>query len=203
MTVHSSLFSETSVFFDGLAPSWDSRQSAETLKTAEAIIARINPLPRDSVLDVGCGTGILVPFLEKRGIARYAGIDFSAAMAGEFAKKFPEREIVTADYLDEGIFEPGSFSKIIIFNSFPHFSDKRRVFSVALNCLARGGGLFIVHAMSRRAVNLHHKKAPRQVSGHVLETPRKIRDYYSSAGFSEVVVEDSPYFYSSGKKLSL
>ena len=67
-------------FFDRLAPGWD----AETVRN-EPVIARIldNAEVREgcTVLDVACGTGVLIPDYLKRGAAQITAIDIAPEMA--------------------------------------------------------------------------------------------------------------------------
>lgn len=41
------------------------------------VIEELSISKGDSVLDVGCGTGILYPYLKNEGIKEYMGIDIS------------------------------------------------------------------------------------------------------------------------------
>ena len=48
------------------------------------------------VLDIGCGSGQLFPLLERRGIASYTGVDFSAAAIEAVAFKDARAQFVVA-----------------------------------------------------------------------------------------------------------
>ena len=66
-------------FFDRLAPAWDG-----DMVRNEAVIARILDLaavvPGTEVLDVACGTGVLIPDYLARGAASVTAIDVSSQM---------------------------------------------------------------------------------------------------------------------------
>lgn len=187
-------------FFDELAPRWDSLERADIGVAINAILDRIRPLAVDEVLDVGCGTGILVPFLEARGVENYTGLDFSTGMAAEFSRKFPQRKIVVADYLTPNLFPARSFSKILIYNSFPHFRRRKRLFENSFAYLKRGGGLFVAHSMNRAALDSHHRESGMAVRDHVLPSDAEFTKLYTRGGFRNIVVEDGKYFYSCGHK---
>lgn len=54
---------ETKAFFDRHAGRWDSYEKQNIAPVIDAILDRIGVCADDLVLDVGCGTGILVPHL--------------------------------------------------------------------------------------------------------------------------------------------
>ncbi|MFA5161947.1 MAG: methyltransferase domain-containing protein [Elusimicrobiales bacterium] len=189
----------TREFFDRLAPVWDSMERKTIGKVINKILDRINPGPGDCVLDVACGTGALTPFLLKRGVKNPLSLDFSGKMALEFSRKFPRLKILVADYLEKGLFPEETFSRIIVYNAYPHFGDRRALFSNSFRYLKAGGGLYIAHSMSREELNNHHRKSP-EVESHMLESDEAVRALYAAAGFENIVVDNGSYFYSCGFK---
>ena len=75
-------------FFDQAAAGWDAQ-----LRRNEPVIARIldNAGVRSGVrvLDVACGTGVLIPDYLQRGAAQVTAIDISPEMARIAREKFP------------------------------------------------------------------------------------------------------------------
>ncbi|MBI4677376.1 MAG: class I SAM-dependent methyltransferase [Elusimicrobia bacterium] len=193
---------ETVGFFDRQAPEWDAHDHSDAFRLLPVILARAGIVAEDSVLDVGAGTGILVPFLEMAGVRRMAAVDASGAMVREYRKKFPGRRVDVADFgADPLPFGPESFTKVVVFNSFPHFREEpARLFRAAFELLAPAGRLIICHSMNRAALNRHHRRAGREVAGDVLIPDEEIERLYGGAGFIRTVVEDGGYFYSSGDK---
>lgn len=47
----------------------------------------LGPLKKETVLEIGCGTGALFPYLSVRAAKRYVGVDISPAMLDEFRKR--------------------------------------------------------------------------------------------------------------------
>ncbi len=186
-------------FFDGHSSSWDGYQRPQDFQRVGQVVDRIGPGPEDHVLDVGCGTGILVPYLSRKGVSRYLGMDLSHGMASEFRRKYPEWNILVGDFAQENLL-PGSFSLVLIFNAFPHFDDEKRVFCRAFQVLVPGGRLVIAHSMNRLHLDEHHRKAGREVEDHVLISDEEFRRLYLETGFVDVAVEDSDYFFSRGSK---
>jgi len=191
---------ETREFFDRNAALWDSYEKPGIVPVIDAILDRIGLDASDSVLDVGCGTGILVPHLERRGVRSFRGIDLSPEMVREYLRKFPGRAVVAADYEEKDLYAPGSFSRIIIFNAFPHFDRRELVFENSYNYLRPGGGLYIAHSMSRAELDRHHREAGEAVADHMLYSNTGFRELYAGAGFGGIEVDDGPRFFSCGFK---
>lgn len=77
-------------FFDQAAAGWDAQ-----LVRNEAVIGQIldnaGIRPGVSVLDVACGTGVLIPDYLKRGAAQITAIDIAPEMVRIAREKFPRR----------------------------------------------------------------------------------------------------------------
>lgn len=194
---------ETRAFFDRHAARWDSYEGPEIIPVIEAMLDRVGVAPGDSVLDVGCGTGILAPHLERRGVARMRAVDLSPEMVREYLKKFPGRDVLAADYEEPGLFPPESFSKIIVFNAFPHFTGRERVFANSYGYLKPGGGFYVAHSMSRAELDRHHRAAGEEVAEHMLYSNTGFRELYAAAGFARVEIDDGPRFFAKGLKPEL
>lgn len=191
---------ETRAFFDRNAALWDSYEKPEIVPVIDAILDRIGLSQADSVLDVGCGTGILVPHFMQRGVHNFRGIDLSPEMVREYLKKFPGSTVAAADYEEKELYPAGSFTKIIIFNAFPHFDRRELVFNNSFSYLRPGGGLYVVHSMSRAALDRHHRAAGAAVADHMLYSNTGFRELYCAAGFTNVEVDDTSKFFSCGYK---
>ena len=190
----------TRAFFDRHAAWWDSYEVQGIGGIIEEILDRIRVSACDSVLDVGCGTGILLPHLERRGVRDIRAVDLSAEMVKEYLKKYPGRAVTAGDYEAPGLFGPKSFTKILIYNAFPHFERRELVFANSYNYLKPGGGLYIAHSMGRAELDRHHKAAGEEVAGHMLYSNVGFRELYAEAGFTDIVVDDGGRFFSRGLK---
>ena len=143
-------------FFDRLAPTWDAGMVRN-----EAVIARILDLadigPGQRVLDVACGTGVLIPDYLGRGVSRVTAVDISPRMAELAREKFAGEERVRVLCGDAEAETFGTFDRILIYNAFPHFSQPEKLFFTLSRQLGPGGRLTVAHGMSRAAINAHHK----------------------------------------------
>ena len=76
-------------FFDRLAPGWD----AEMIRSDEIIgiiLDHAGVTEGKDILDVACGTGVLIPDYLKRSVASVTGIDISPKMAKIAKEKFKQ-----------------------------------------------------------------------------------------------------------------
>ena len=154
-------------FFDQAAAGWDAQ-----LRRNEPVIARIldNAGVRSGVrvLDVACGTGVLIPDYLQRGAAQVTAIDISPEMARIAREKFPQENVtVLCGDAARTRFET-PFDCIMIYNAFPHFPEPERLIAHLAGLLTPGGTLTVAHGFSRKALDAHHAKTARSVSNGLL-----------------------------------
>ena len=149
-------------FFDRCAPSWD----AELIRSDRKInIILDNAGVREGsrVLDVACGTGVLIPDYIRLS-ADVTGIDISPEMIKLAERKYAGTgvrficgDIETAD-VGQG------FDAIVVYNAFPHFPDPERLITHLSGLLTEGGVLTVAHGMSREKIDAHHHGSASKVS---------------------------------------
>ena len=150
-------------FFDRLAPQWD----ADMIKS-DAIIHTIldnaNVRPGARVLDVACGTGVMIPYYLERKVASVTAIDISPEMARIAAEKFPQETVqVICGDVETAQF-PEYFDCIVIYNAFPHFPEPEQLIRRLSGLLKPGGTLTVAHGMSRAHIDAHHQGTASRVS---------------------------------------
>lgn len=150
-------------FFDRLAPTWD-----DDLVRNEAVIRTIMDNAKIcagvSVLDVACGTGVVIPDYLARGAASVTGIDISGEMIALARKKFPQENVhflcADVETTDFG----KRFDRIMVYNALPHFPSPERLVKTLSMLLSDGGVLCFAHGMSRAQINHHHEGTASAVS---------------------------------------
>jgi ubiquinone/menaquinone biosynthesis C-methylase UbiE len=124
----------------------------------------------DRVLDVGCGSGVLVPFiLEKIGANGILyELDYAPEMIRENKKRHRDNRIqfLVQDLLDFEAPE-NSFDAVICFACFPHFEDKSRAMTIISGLVKNKGTLAIAHMDSSRNINDHHRKSPEVMHDYI------------------------------------
>lgn len=154
-------------FFDRLAPSWD-----ESLVRNEEIITIILDCAEISegkdVLDVACGTGVLIPDYLGRNAGSVTGIDISPKMAAIAKEKFPQPNVtILCGDVEETEFDR-LFDCIVVYNAFPHFRDGAHLITFLSGLLKPGGTLTVAHGMSRERIDAHHHGAAQHVSNGLI-----------------------------------
>ena len=154
-------------FFDRLAPGWDAEmiRSDEVINT---ILDNAEVTEGKDVLDVACGTGVLIPDYLKRNVASVTGIDISTKMAEIAKEKFKqERVTILCGDVESTTFDR-QFDCIVVYNAFPHFPDPERLIRTLSGLLKPGGTLTVAHGMSREKIDAHHHGTASHVSNGLM-----------------------------------
>lgn len=150
-------------FFDRLAPQWD----AEMIRSDQIICAILDQAEVRAgihVLDVACGTGVLIGDYLKRKVASVTAIDISPEMARIAAGKFPQENVAVICGDVENTAFDRQFDCIMVYNAFPHFPDPENLIKTLSSLLSPGGTLTVAHGMSRAAIDHRHEGAASKVS---------------------------------------
>ena len=103
--------------------------------------------PESSILEVGCGNGLLLEELQRRGYARLTGTDFSEEMiakAKEYCRGIDFRALDSSALNRE--FERGSFDLIYLHSVTQYFEDQdyfNQFLESSLDLLSKNGCLYI------------------------------------------------------------
>jgi demethylmenaquinone methyltransferase/2-methoxy-6-polyprenyl-1,4-benzoquinol methylase len=183
-------------FFNERAETWD-----ETSKNDAAKVDMLTRLlliqPHDTVLDVGTGTGVLLPVLSSyTGGKNITAIDIAEDMIAVAKRK---HESLGCSFLLGDIvtypFQPESFDVIACYSVFPHIDDKPRMIKNLLAALKRGGLLAILHSCSKERINGVHVHAHRDVSMDSLPPAEMVVDLMRKLGMRlEVMIDNSEMY---------
>ncbi len=183
----------TRTFFNEKASIWDETIAEKDSTKLEKLAGYLNVTPGSSVLDVGSGTGIFVPFLLNK-IGKYGQL-----VALDIAEEMLKRSIAKAFsgnivYLHADItslpLAGEIFSAIVCYSSFPHFRNKPRALSEMARVLKSSGKLFICHTSSRHTINKIHRETP-AVKHDIIPSAEDMRTMLLSAGFTGIKIDDS------------
>ncbi len=190
---------DIAAFFDRCAPNWD----AEMMKS-DTIIGNIldnaGVEAGQDILDVACGTGVMIPYYLERGVASVTGIDISSEMAKIAREKFADAEqveILCGD-VEETAFGR-KFDRIVVYNAFPHFPNPQRLIQTLAGLLKEEGRLTIAHGASRESIDNHHKGPASKVSNGLMSA-QSLKGLFDPFFEVEVMVSTGKMYQVSGVK---
>jgi ubiquinone/menaquinone biosynthesis C-methylase UbiE len=186
-------------FFNQMAGGWDERFYIPEMRERLPQLVSLFRLQRGArILDVGAGTGGIVPYLlEAIGPeGSIWAVDYAEEMVKIGRKKFLEesRVIFEVASVEDLPYKDRFFNQVVCFGAFPHFENKGRALEEMGRVLKPGGTLVIAHALSSAALRSHHQNcAP--VSKDFLPEEGEIRSLLERAGFRVKQLIDQPQCY--------
>jgi demethylmenaquinone methyltransferase/2-methoxy-6-polyprenyl-1,4-benzoquinol methylase len=151
----------------------------------------------DTVLDVGTGTGVLLPVLASyTSGTNITAIDSAEKMIDVARQKFEGLgcSFIQGDVTDYP-FASESYDVIVCYSVFPHIDDKPRMIKNLLGALKRGGLLAILHSCSKERINGVHVHAHRDVMLDGLPSADTVADFMRKQGLRlEVVIDNSEMY---------
>lgn len=180
-------------FFNSLAEKWDDICSHDAEKISR-ILDMAELKEGDRVLDVGTGTGVMIPFLQERVGARglITAVDVAENMLKIAQRKndapnvaFMHADITTADL-------EGSFDLIICYSVFPHFKDRQKAIKNMYRFLKPGGRMLICHSQSRKEINeLHMNSSSKEINRDHLPPAAVVGEYLKEHGMKVLAEVDN------------
>jgi len=162
---------------------WRGKMHADIAGRAAELVSSLDEVPR-RVLDVGCGTGLLLRMLAERlpGAEKLVGIDAAAGMISVASSKETEPRIGLSTGVAEDLpFPDSTFDLVVSTTSFDHWQDQGAGLGECARVLAPSGHLILTDLFSRWL-------APTMIGGHRghARTRHRAALLLRSAGFSTV-----------------
>ena len=186
-------------FFNKAAETWDERFCTPSLASfLEKLVPQFGLKAGQRVLDVGTGTGVLIPYLVKEvgPSGSVTAIDYSENMVQKCKTKHGNLKNVTVEVknIEEDAFPPETFDAVVCFGVFPHLRKEKTLQNI--NCVLKPAGkLVIAHALSSQEIRAHHKNAASVVCHDMLPEMAEMRPLLEKAGFSGIRIKDEPGCY--------
>jgi ubiquinone/menaquinone biosynthesis C-methylase UbiE len=188
------------VFFNEAASTWDKQFSEKVLaEFLEKLVPKFNIVSGQKVLDVGTGTGILIPSLVQAvgPSGLIVAVDFAEKMVEICRRKYsglPNVKVELQD-VEELDFPPDCFDAITCFGLFPHIENKQKALFEMNRVLKRKGKLIISHALSSNEIREIHRNASSVVANDVMPIKEEMNHLLKNAGFVMCHIEDEPGCY--------
>lgn len=179
-------------FFNRCAPFWD----AEMIRNEEiinTILDNANVTEGKDILDVACGTGVLIPDYLKRNVKSVTAIDISPEMIKIAKEKFTEDNVtIICGDVETEEFEQ-KFDCIMVYNAFPHFPEPENLLRLLAAHLKEGGTLTVAHGMSRAQIDRHHSGGASKVSNGLMSEEDLAKIFESHLQVTVKISDDKMY----------
>ena len=181
-------------FFDAHAHGWEERgYPADVRGRLEVLVNCFGIEPGEKILDVGCGEGVLVPYLlDRLGPSGFVvELDNSLEMLKGAARKSARQIQCVWAGVEMLPLVDADFDRVICFASFPHFANPVKALKQIHRVLKSAGTLVIAHLLSRDEIARHHAKST-VVLGDELPEEAAMRELMTQTGFCVRRLEDRP-----------
>ena len=149
-------------FFDRISETWDEEEVLSTPSKIKEILDVIHVEEAMTILDLGTGTGVLLPYLaEIVGVdGRIMAVDISEGMLSKARKKYgqiSQVEFLLLDFEQERI--SGEFDLILLYCVYPHLHFPKETLNRLLReNLSNRGRIVIAFPTDENFINNIHKE---------------------------------------------
>jgi len=190
-------------YFNEKAITWDSYSSEKDASKLERMVKRLGLKPGMTVLDIGTGTGVFLPYLLKAigKNGKVIALDIAERMLIQAQQKglIGIITFLCADVMDIPL-QAETCDAVVCYSSFPHFQNKSKALREIRRVLKRGGCVFICHTSGREAINRRHMDIP-LLHHDLLPDGSTMKKLLQKSGFNGISVEDEvENYFASGKK---
>ncbi|HKL21423.1 MAG TPA: class I SAM-dependent methyltransferase [Tichowtungia sp.] len=154
--------------------------------------------PGAAVLDLGCGSGVMVPYILDRigPDGTLQEVDYAEQMI-EVNRRLHDdpRVTFTVAGVDELDVPAGSVDAAFCFSCFPHLHDKAGALQVLQKALKPDGKVVVVHFNSAEEINDHHRKHECVMHDYLPAEP-EMRGLLTQTGFTvEQFIDEAGFYY--------
>ena len=184
-------------FFDKLAPTWDDNEIKSTPERIKSILGKLGISKGMKILDLGTGTGVLVPYLsemvgEKGDVT---AIDLSEGMLSLARKKYGHLknvEFLKIDFEEEEI--PGKYDVAILYSVYPHLHAPADTMEWLFKMNMKPDGVIVIAFPADEVFinNIHHE---RKADHDHLPPAHILAEMINNRGFRATVLAATPEEY--------
>lgn len=185
---------DESAFFDKIAPVWDNNEVLSTPERVNFILDFMDIKRGQDILDLGTGTGVLLPFLAERigEKGEIVAVDYSEGMLERAKAKFsqltPRPQFLKLDFENETI--PGEYDKIILYCVYPHLHTPVETLKWLLKVnLKDEGAIYIAFPCGPDFINNIHRE--RHSESDILPPASVLADHFRLHGLKAEVLSET------------
>ena len=191
-------------FFNEKARIWD-KITVHNLEKVQYITELLQIRGDDKILDIGTGTGIMIPFYEKYLVTgRVVAVDYSEKMIEVARLKYPSKNHPKISFKVSDVYDlkyTDEFDLVVCYSCFPHFINQPLAIQILVKALKKGGRLAVAHSDSAQKINGVHINSGVEIKNDFLPRMEQLQALMRENGL-EVTFErnDSSYFICIAKK---
>jgi SAM-dependent methyltransferase len=179
-------------FFSGLIHVFEPPLPNGVPERLEEIVAAARIKDGETVLDVGTGTGILIPIIHTYRPKLIYACDLSTAMLDYLKEQFPFVQTITGDIRRLSL--PESIVDVVFVNAcFPNIVDKKGSISNMARMMKLGGRMVISHPMGKSFIDEIKQKSPFPLDD--FPDKREAQMQFEPHGLDLEMFVDEPDFY--------
>ena len=189
---------DESSFFDKMAPTWDENEKLSTPERVNHILDFIDIQNGHEILDLGTGTGVLIPFLAQRvgEKGKITAVDYSEGMLERAITKFshikPLPEFLKLDFEKDTLQD--EYDRIILYCVYPHLHTPVETLKWLFKVNLKDNGIIsIAFPCGPDFINNIHRE--RHSESDVLPSASQLVDYLKLNGLNAVVAAETTEAY--------
>ncbi|NLW47046.1 MAG: class I SAM-dependent methyltransferase [Firmicutes bacterium] len=188
------------VFFDKLAETWDTSGPSPAATLVRAFLKKLNLTPGSIILDVGTGTGMMVPYLFELEPEKVMALDLSEVMLSKLRAKYETHygaELIVSQGDVHFLSLPDASIDAAICNGvYPHFDNKPKALAELLRVLKAKGIIAINHFTNKAFINkVHGEASDPLIRKDLLEPVEDLANLVIKAGFNILDMADNEHEY--------
>jgi len=185
-------------FFNEKAAIWD-QITIHDLGKVNYITEKLEICGDEKILDIGTGTGIMIPFYERHLVSgSVIAVDYSDEMIVVARQKYPENEHPQISYVVSDLYDLkycNEFDLVVCYSCFPHFVDQPLAMEILSKALKKGGRLAVAHSDSAKKINGVHMNGGVEIANDFLPSMSLLRRMMVECGLSVRFERDDEDYY--------
>lgn len=185
-------------FFNERAEVWD-EIAVHNFEKVQYITELLGIHSDDRILDIGTGTGIMIPFYERYlRDGSVVAVDYSEKMIETARLKYPEKEHPLISYLVSDVYElkyDAEFDLVVCYSCFPHFVDKHKAIKILSKALRKGGRLAVAHSDSIKHINEVHMNGGAEIGNDFLPSMELLKQMMKESGLAVTFERDDESYF--------
>ena len=179
-------------YFNELAAQWDSQAAEQDSGKLERMAARLDIKPGATVLDVGTGTGVFLPYIVRAAgqSGHIIALDIAEKMLLRAkAKHIPGNINYVCASVEDLPLADSVCDAAVCYSSLPHFKNKVKALQQVRRALKDGGWLYVCHTSGREMINRIHAEAT-ALRHDLLPDASEMYSLLIMMGYTQVLVDD-------------